>query len=110
MYVAWIDSAKRRDTKKRRVREAVGLLAAGKKPGLKQNTQPSCTQIKNGWRRKRVGAWPHHGIMKDSGSRCCACRWRLEMRKESRDEIDTYLAVDVFGNHRDVACSCVRDW
>jgi len=34
-YVAWIDSAKRDDTKERRIREAVGLLAAGKKLPLK---------------------------------------------------------------------------
>ena len=35
MYVGWIDSAKKDDTKTRRLREAVDLLAAGKKPGLK---------------------------------------------------------------------------
>jgi uncharacterized protein YdeI (YjbR/CyaY-like superfamily) len=35
MYVAWIDSAKQEETKKRRLQEAVGLLAAGKKLGLK---------------------------------------------------------------------------
>jgi uncharacterized protein YdeI (YjbR/CyaY-like superfamily) len=35
MYIAWIDSAKREETKTRRLREAVGLLAAGKKLGLK---------------------------------------------------------------------------
>lgn len=35
MYVGWIDSAKREDTKMRRLREAIGLLAAGKKLGLK---------------------------------------------------------------------------
>jgi len=34
-YVAWIDAAKRDDTKERRIREAVGLLAAGKKLPLK---------------------------------------------------------------------------
>ena len=35
MYIAWIDSAKRPETKARRLHEAVGLLAAGKKLGLK---------------------------------------------------------------------------
>jgi len=35
MYIAWIDSAKQRETKTRRLQEAVGLLAAGKKLGLK---------------------------------------------------------------------------
>jgi uncharacterized protein YdeI (YjbR/CyaY-like superfamily) len=35
MYIAWIDSAKKQETKARRLREAVGLLAAGKKLGLK---------------------------------------------------------------------------
>jgi uncharacterized protein YdeI (YjbR/CyaY-like superfamily) len=34
-YVAWIDSAKRDETKARRLREALRLLAAGKKLGLK---------------------------------------------------------------------------
>jgi uncharacterized protein YdeI (YjbR/CyaY-like superfamily) len=34
-YVAWIDSAKRQETKERRLREAVGLLSAGRKLGLK---------------------------------------------------------------------------
>ena len=35
MYVGWIDSAKRQETKARRLKEAVGLLAAGKTLGLK---------------------------------------------------------------------------
>lgn len=35
MYIAWIDSAKQQETKAGRLREAVGLLAAGKKLGLK---------------------------------------------------------------------------
>jgi uncharacterized protein YdeI (YjbR/CyaY-like superfamily) len=35
LYVAWIDSAKREETKEKRLREAIGLLAAGKKLGLK---------------------------------------------------------------------------
>jgi uncharacterized protein YdeI (YjbR/CyaY-like superfamily) len=35
MYVAWIDSAKQQETKTRRLREAVRLLGAGKKLGLK---------------------------------------------------------------------------
>ena len=35
MYIAWIDSAKRPETKERRLREALGLLAAGRKLGLK---------------------------------------------------------------------------
>jgi uncharacterized protein YdeI (YjbR/CyaY-like superfamily) len=35
LYIAWIDSAKREETKMRRLEEAVGLLAAGKKLGLK---------------------------------------------------------------------------
>jgi uncharacterized protein YdeI (YjbR/CyaY-like superfamily) len=35
MYVGWIDSAKREDTKRRRLREAVRLLTAGRKLGLK---------------------------------------------------------------------------
>ena len=34
-YVGWIDSAKRQETKQKRLREAVSLLAAGKKLGLK---------------------------------------------------------------------------
>ena len=34
-YIGWIDSAKREETKKKRLREAVSLLAAGKKLGLK---------------------------------------------------------------------------
>ena len=35
MYIGWIDSAKQDQTKARRLREAIGLLAAGKKLGLK---------------------------------------------------------------------------
>lgn len=35
MYVAWIDSARQEETKMRRLQEAIGLLAAGKKLGLK---------------------------------------------------------------------------
>ena len=35
LYVGWIDSAKREETKLRRLREAIGLLAAGRKLGLK---------------------------------------------------------------------------
>ncbi len=35
LYIAWIDSAKREETRMRRLEEAVGLLAAGKKLGLK---------------------------------------------------------------------------
>jgi uncharacterized protein YdeI (YjbR/CyaY-like superfamily) len=34
-YVGWIDSAKQEATKRRRLQEAIGLLAAGKKLGLK---------------------------------------------------------------------------
>jgi|SRR4051812_10247802 uncharacterized protein YdeI (YjbR/CyaY-like superfamily) len=34
-YIWWIDSAKRLETKTRRLREAIRLLAAGKKLGLK---------------------------------------------------------------------------
>jgi uncharacterized protein YdeI (YjbR/CyaY-like superfamily) len=34
-YLGWIDSAKRTETKEKRLREAIGLLAAGKKLGLK---------------------------------------------------------------------------
>jgi len=34
-YVGWIDSAKRQETKERRLREAIGLLAARQKLGLK---------------------------------------------------------------------------
>jgi uncharacterized protein YdeI (YjbR/CyaY-like superfamily) len=34
-YIGWIDSAKRQETKERRLREAITLLAAGKKLGLK---------------------------------------------------------------------------
>jgi uncharacterized protein YdeI (YjbR/CyaY-like superfamily) len=34
-YVGWIDSAKREETKQKRLREAISLLAAGKKLGLK---------------------------------------------------------------------------
>jgi uncharacterized protein YdeI (YjbR/CyaY-like superfamily) len=35
MYVTWIDSAKQHETTTRRLREAIGLLADGKKLGLK---------------------------------------------------------------------------
>jgi Uncharacterized protein conserved in bacteria len=35
MYVGWIDSAKRTETKERRLKEAIGRLAAGQKLGLK---------------------------------------------------------------------------
>jgi uncharacterized protein YdeI (YjbR/CyaY-like superfamily) len=35
MYIAWIDSAKQEETRMRRLKEAIGLLAAGKKLGLK---------------------------------------------------------------------------
>lgn len=34
-YIGWIDSAKRQETKERRLREALSLLASGKKLGLK---------------------------------------------------------------------------
>ncbi len=34
-YIAWIDSAKREETREKRLREAISLLAAGKKLGLK---------------------------------------------------------------------------
>jgi uncharacterized protein YdeI (YjbR/CyaY-like superfamily) len=34
-YIAWIDSAKREETKEKRLREAISLLAAGKKLGLR---------------------------------------------------------------------------
>ena len=34
-YIGWIDSAKREETKEKRLREAISLLAAGKKLGLK---------------------------------------------------------------------------
>lgn len=34
-YVGWIDSAKREETKAKRLREAIDLLAAGRKLGLK---------------------------------------------------------------------------
>jgi uncharacterized protein YdeI (YjbR/CyaY-like superfamily) len=34
-YIAWIDSAKQQATRKRRLQEAIGLLAAGEKLGLK---------------------------------------------------------------------------
>jgi len=34
-YVAWIDSAKRQETKEKRLREALTMLTAGKKLGLK---------------------------------------------------------------------------
>jgi uncharacterized protein YdeI (YjbR/CyaY-like superfamily) len=35
MYVVWIESAKREETKRKRIREAIVKLAAGRKPGLK---------------------------------------------------------------------------
>ncbi len=35
VYVGWIDSAKRQETKEKRLREALRLLAAGKKLGMK---------------------------------------------------------------------------
>ncbi len=35
MYIAWIDSAKQQETKLRRLQEAIRLLAAGKKLGMK---------------------------------------------------------------------------
>ncbi len=34
-YIGWIESAKREETKKKRLREALSLLASGKKLGLK---------------------------------------------------------------------------
>ena len=34
-YIGWIDSAKRAETKERRLDEALSLLASGKKLGLK---------------------------------------------------------------------------
>jgi len=34
-YIGWIDSATREATKQRRLREAIGLLAKGKKLGLR---------------------------------------------------------------------------
>jgi uncharacterized protein YdeI (YjbR/CyaY-like superfamily) len=34
-YIGWIDSAKREETKTRRLQEAIKKLAAGEKPGLK---------------------------------------------------------------------------
>jgi uncharacterized protein YdeI (YjbR/CyaY-like superfamily) len=34
-YIAWIDSAKREETKQKRIREAIGLLRSGRKLGLK---------------------------------------------------------------------------
>ena len=34
-FVGWIDAAKRDETKERRIREAIRLLAAGRKLGLK---------------------------------------------------------------------------
>jgi uncharacterized protein YdeI (YjbR/CyaY-like superfamily) len=34
-YIGWIESAKRQETKEKRLREALSLLAAGKKLGLK---------------------------------------------------------------------------
>ena len=35
MYISWIGAAKREETKQKRLREAITLLAAGKKLGLK---------------------------------------------------------------------------
>ena len=35
LYIGWIDAAKREETREKRLREAIGLLAAGKKLGLK---------------------------------------------------------------------------
>jgi uncharacterized protein YdeI (YjbR/CyaY-like superfamily) len=35
LYFAWIDSAKREETKLRRLQEAIGLLAKGQRLGLK---------------------------------------------------------------------------
>ena len=34
-YIAWIDAAKREQTREKRLREAISLLAAGKRLGLK---------------------------------------------------------------------------
>ena len=34
-YIGWIDSAKREETKEKRLREAIAMMAAGKKLGLK---------------------------------------------------------------------------
>jgi len=34
-YIGWIDSAKRQETKEKRLREVIGVLAAGKRLGLK---------------------------------------------------------------------------
>ena len=33
-YIGWIDSARREETKLRRLRQAIGMLEAGKKPGI----------------------------------------------------------------------------
>jgi uncharacterized protein YdeI (YjbR/CyaY-like superfamily) len=35
LYVGWILAAKREETRARRITEAIGLLAAGKKLGLR---------------------------------------------------------------------------
>ena len=35
LYLRWIAEAKREETRTRRIEKAIGLLAAGKKPGLK---------------------------------------------------------------------------
>src|SRR5262245_7965924 len=35
LYIAWIEEARREATRKRRLREAIGRLARGEKPGLK---------------------------------------------------------------------------
>ena len=35
MYIGWIDSARKEETKMRRLKEAISLLSAGKKLGLK---------------------------------------------------------------------------
>jgi uncharacterized protein YdeI (YjbR/CyaY-like superfamily) len=34
-YLGWIDSAKKQETKEKRLKEAMAMLAAGRKPGLK---------------------------------------------------------------------------
>jgi uncharacterized protein YdeI (YjbR/CyaY-like superfamily) len=35
MYIAWVEAAKREETRERRIRESIDLLAAGKKLGMK---------------------------------------------------------------------------
>jgi len=57
-YFAWIDSAKREETKRRRLEEAIGLLSSGKAVGVEVATTKRAQPVSPGQRRERFSA-PH---------------------------------------------------